>query len=72
MCLSGCHHNGFVATHAVAHMMNAHLAFVRFEHSVCRGSPMTTYMVFATEGSFEIAIESYPEWDLNPRPLNSV
>ena len=30
------------------------------------------YMVFTTEGFFEIAIESWPEWDLNPRPLNSV
>ena len=26
-------------------------------------------MVFTTEG---VAIESWPEWDLNPRPLNSV
>ena len=30
------------------------------------------YMVFITEGFFEVAIESWPEWDLNPRPLNSV
>ena len=29
-------------------------------------------MVFTTEGLFEVAIESCPEWDLNPRPLNSV
>ena len=29
------------------------------------------YMVFTTEGFFEVAIESWPEWDLNPRPLNS-
>ena len=30
------------------------------------------YMVFTTEGLFEVAnIESWPEWDLNPRPLNS-
>ena len=28
------------------------------------------YMVFITEGLFEVAIESWPEWDLNPRPLN--
>ena len=28
-------------------------------------------MVFTTDGLFEVAIESYPEWDLNPRPLNS-
>ena len=29
-------------------------------------------MVFITEEFFEVAIESWPEWDLNPRPLNSV
>ena len=26
-------------------------------------------MVFLTGGFFEVAIESWPEWDLNPRPL---
>ena len=46
MCPPGYHHNGFVATHALGHMMYnyAHLASVRFEHSVCRGSLMTTYI----------------------------
>ena len=30
-------------------------------------------MVFTTtEGFFEVAVESWPEWDLNPRPPNSV
>ena len=29
-------------------------------------------MVFSTKAFFEVAIESWPEWDLNPRPLNSV
>ena len=29
-------------------------------------------MVFTTEGLFEVAIESWPEWDLSSRPLNSV
>ena len=29
-------------------------------------------MIFTTEGLFEVAIESWAEWDLNPRPLNSV
>ena len=29
-------------------------------------------MVFTTEGFFEAAVESWPEWDLNPLPLNSV
>ena len=28
-------------------------------------------MVFTTEGLSEVAIESWPEWDLNPEPLNS-
>ena len=36
MCPPGYHHNGFVATHALGHMMYG------FEHSVCRGSLMTT------------------------------
>ena len=29
-------------------------------------------MVFITEGFFEVAVESWSEWDLNPRPLNIV
>ena len=29
-------------------------------------------MVFTTEGFFEVAVESWPELDLNPRLLNSV
>ena len=29
------------------------------------------YMVFTTEGLLEVAIESWPEWDLNPRPLHT-
>ena len=28
--------------------------------------------VFTTEGFFEVAIEKWPEWDLNQQPLNSV
>ena len=24
-------------------------------------------MVFTTEGLFEVAVESWPEWDLNPQ-----
>ena len=34
--------NGFVATHALIYY--AHLASVRFEHSACGGSLMTTYI----------------------------
>ena len=67
MCPPGYHHNGFVATHALGHMMYgytllvpmnqkvlnklskenyyAHLASVRFEPSVYRGSLMTTYIM---------------------------
>ena len=33
---------------------------------------MYIYVVFTTEGFLEVAIESWPEWDLNSRPLNSV
>ena len=29
-------------------------------------------MVFTTEGLFEVAIESWCEWELNPEPLNSI
>ena len=30
------------------------------------------YIAFTTGGFSEVAIESWPEWNLNPRPLNSV
>ena len=30
------------------------------------------YMIFITERLFELAIESCPEWNFKPRPLNSV
>ena len=29
-------------------------------------------MLFTTEGFLEVVTESWPEWDLNPRPTNSV
>ena len=29
-------------------------------------------MVFATEGLLEGAVDSWPQWDLNPPPLNSI
>ena len=29
-------------------------------------------MAFTTDGFFEVAIESWPEWDLNPQSLNFV
>ena len=41
MCPPSYHHNGFMVTHALGYMM---YGFVRFEHSVCRGSLMTTYI----------------------------
>ena len=28
-------------------------------------------MLFTTERFLEVAIESWPEWDLNPRPLGN-
>ena len=33
---------------------------------------MYIHMIITTEGLFEVAIESWLKWDLNPRPLNSV
>ena len=30
------------------------------------------HMVFTTEGFLEVAMGSWPQWDLNPQPLNSV
>ena len=30
------------------------------------------YVAFTTEELFEVAIKSWPEWDLNPQALNSV
>ena len=30
------------------------------------------YMVFTTEGLLEVAIESWPEWDLNPRYVSYI
>ena len=30
------------------------------------------HMVFTTEGFLEVAIQSWPKWDLNPQPLNSI
>ena len=30
------------------------------------------HMVFTTERLFGVAIGSWPEWNLNPQPLNSI
>ena len=32
----------------------------------------TDTIVFTTKGFWEVAIESWPEWDLKPRPLNFI
>ena len=29
-------------------------------------------MVFTSDGFFEVAMQSWPEFDFNPEPLNSV
>ena len=41
-------------------------------HYVGNGLCMFLSVYVYTEGFFEVAIESWPEWDLNPRPLNSL
>ena len=33
---------------------------------------MYIYMIFSTKGFLEVTIESWPEWDLNRKTLNSV
>ena len=65
-------------------LLQFHLLFSVTIHFVCclRQSPRLfdrsmyrselIYMVFTTERLLEVAIESWPEWDLNPRPLNYV
>ena len=30
------------------------------------------YMVYTAEGFFEVATESWPQWNLNPQPLNCI
>ena len=30
------------------------------------------YIVFITDRFFEVATKSWPDWDLNPEPLNSI
>ena len=60
MCSPGYHHNGFMATHALGYIMYslhiyyARLAFVRFEHSLCRGSPMTTYIYMMKDKIYRV------------------
>ena len=45
MCPPGYHQNGFVATHALGHIYTTLvLLLLIFEHSVCHGSLMTTYI----------------------------
>ena len=56
MCPSRYHHHGFMATHPLGHIMYgctllvplnyyAHLGFGRFEHYVCCGLLMATYIM---------------------------
>ena len=64
MCPPGYHHNHFVATYA-------HLASVGFEHSVCRGSLMTTYIfkyIFYIYKYIYIYIGVFVELLSNKRP----
>ena len=43
------------------------LSLKRQSHPLFKSNspPFHLYMVFTTEGLFEVAIESWPEWDLN-------
>ena len=63
MCPPGYHHNGFVTTHALGHMMYgyAHLAPVRFEHSVCRGSLIYNIYIYIMINYQIIVLEIYSD-----------
>ena len=57
ICLPVYRHNRFVATHALRHLMYGYIFHTCiYMHGI----------------HLEAAIESWPEWDLNSRPLNSV
>ena len=49
---------------------------ILFDHVICISMPyvyICVYIyIFTTDELFEVAIESWPEWDFNLRPLNSV
>ena len=45
---------------------------VALSFKVCLYVYMYIYLVFSTDELFEVATENWPEWDLNPWPLNSV
>ena len=49
-----------------------HHAKIVFRKRHCFFTWITIYMVFTTKVFFPATIESWPEWDLNPPPLNSV
>ena len=42
------------------------------QHHSSEGRLFSLHIYIITEGFLEVAIERCPEWDLNPRPLNSV
>ena len=76
MCLPGYHHNDFVVTHVLGLMMygTSFGQVHELPQRHCGDKQEATlffiyiyiYMVFITEGFFEVVIESWPEWDLNP------
>ena len=35
-------------------------------------STLLVHMIFTTERFIEVAIENWRDWDLNPRPMNSI
>ena len=51
----------YIYTHIILYAYTYYL----YEYSII-------YMVFTTEGLFEVVIENWPKWYLKPLPLNSV
>ena len=64
-----CHISFRLFPSSVATFIYFNRSFLEVITSVCQNELI--HMVFTTEGFFKVAIENWPEWDLNPRPLNS-
>ena len=60
----GYHHNGFVMTHALGHMMYGYIYLLIYIYKYIYLLHVSLYMVFTTEGFFEVTIESWPEREL--------
>ena len=83
MCPPGYNHSDILITHELGQMI--YMMYTEFSHCISEPVGKVIYMCmclrvciyvydihFTIDRFFEVAIESWPEWNLNPRPLNSV